>query len=802
MPDVNSQGFTTAQQMGAYAEQLARQQAAQTRQQGIDAASKLAPQGTYYDPKSGTFKDPLTQNTYIGSAGVDNKLTPTPGPMGGLRFQEKPDAPVVVSSAQPAIQDLANKKGFLDQTVQGMTAQSDAKNQIQLPTQQQPPQGELAFGNSAFGNSQQSNNNQIQGQGDQGTQVEPQDEVGSLNAQYDKVFAKYQSDMDSLKNGTFPLTPAQQAQIDTTKAAFQRMQDSQRIANQNYVAGIKQAGITSGRQRYAPEIAMGEVQGAISAGISKIVDIESKAQEAVVNLQQAFEDRNYKYINDEFNNLSKYLKDKTDTITSMQKAVQEHEDKMADLQYKMEQDSIQNTLKMAEFDANQQKTAFDQAMTSSKFDWDMKQDAIKNMMDSDKFSWEQKQANIKNALEQGKFSYQQQKDLRDYQLDLKKLESADTPASYKEWKLAGQPGSYASYLKSKVDQKPPTADQSTAGMLVLNAKPANDTIKLMTDTYASKLTPAEFLIEKHKPDALKSQDFQRFDQAATAFVEAWLRKTSGAAISDAEWDTAFKQFLPQAGNGPEVLAQKERARANVMEGLTNAAGPAVSDEFKKNVNKQTFYSLDDYVRVNPTALQAIGKISADHPNWSEDDILQVLQSPEEDTQNFNQVGGDTYTADMGGWESRWGNMGMEYQPSEEYQGYGSTEPDIDRLMKAIGQYESSGNYKALGPVLPSGSYAGDRAYGKYQVMGKNVPSWTKKALGKSMTPQQFLNDPEAQDAVARYYMGMHLDKYGTPEDVAAIWLSGKPMQGNQAVDLATGVSVPRYIKNVMKYYNS
>jgi len=127
--------------------------------------------------------------------------------------------------------------------------------------------------------------------------------------------------------------------------------------------------------------------------------------------------------------------------------------------------------------------------------------------------------------------------------------------------------------------------------------------------------------------------------------------------------------------------------------------------------------------------------------------------------------------------------------------------DLDRVAYAIGQYESGGRYNALGPVLPSGSYKGDRAYGKYQVMGKNIPSWTKKALGVSMTPQQYLADTKAQDATAKYYMAQNLAKYGNVEDVASIWLSGRPASNNRAKDLATGVSVPSYIKNVMAYYN-
>lgn len=94
---------------------------------------------------------------------------------------------------------------------------------------------------------------------------------------------------------------------------------------------------------------------------------------------------------------------------------------------------------------------------------------------------------------------------------------------------------------------------------------------------------------------------------------------------------------------------------------------------------------------------------------------------------------------------------------------------------AMRQLESRGNYSAKGPVVTSGSYKGDRAYGAYQVMGKNIPSWTKEALGRSMTPEQFLKDRAAQDAVFNYKFGQSMAKYGNAADAASVWHSGRPL---------------------------
>ena len=69
---------------------------------------------------------------------------------------------------------------------------------------------------------------------------------------------------------------------------------------------------------------------------------------------------------------------------------------------------------------------------------------------------------------------------------------------------------------------------------------------------------------------------------------------------------------------------------------------------------------------------------------------------------------------------------------------------IDQLKAGISRVESGGNYLAQGPEIQRKAGT-DRAYGKYQVMGANIPSWTEAALGRKLTPFEFLHSPEAQE---------------------------------------------------------
>lgn len=75
---------------------------------------------------------------------------------------------------------------------------------------------------------------------------------------------------------------------------------------------------------------------------------------------------------------------------------------------------------------------------------------------------------------------------------------------------------------------------------------------------------------------LVSEDFQKLDQARRDFINAQLRRESGAVISPEEFDNANKQYFPQPGDGPKVIAQKERNRRIAIEGMIRDSGPTYS----------------------------------------------------------------------------------------------------------------------------------------------------------------------------------------------------------------------------------
>ena len=76
------------------------------------------------------------------------------------------------------------------------------------------------------------------------------------------------------------------------------------------------------------------------------------------------------------------------------------------------------------------------------------------------------------------------------------------------------------------------------------------------------------------PEAHQGPEVQQQIQAENNFINAILRRESGAAVSDAEYDRYATQYFPKAGDTPEVIAQKKRNREEKVKSMYTQAGVA------------------------------------------------------------------------------------------------------------------------------------------------------------------------------------------------------------------------------------
>jgi hypothetical protein len=82
-------------------------------------------------------------------------------------------------------------------------------------------------------------------------------------------------------------------------------------------------------------------------------------------------------------------------------------------------------------------------------------------------------------------------------------------------------------------------------------------------------------------NALNTPAGQQLDQAKRDFVNAVLRRESGAVIADSEFNNADKQYFPQIGDSPAVIQQKARNRKIAIEGVKADIPKGYQSEFDR-----------------------------------------------------------------------------------------------------------------------------------------------------------------------------------------------------------------------------
>lgn len=113
--------------------------------------------------------------------------------------------------------------------------------------------------------------------------------------------------------------------------------------------------------------------------------------------------------------------------------------------------------------------------------------------------------------------------------------------------------------------------------------------KAVIDQIGNQFTGGESYFGQLNPfNTLKSESRQMFEQAQRNFVNAVLRKESGAAISPTEFDSAKQQYFPQPGDMAGTLKQKKQNRDTVYQNFLQSAGNPPSAEDTKVVKGITY----------------------------------------------------------------------------------------------------------------------------------------------------------------------------------------------------------------------
>lgn len=122
-----------------------------------------------------------------------------------------------------------------------------------------------------------------------------------------------------------------------------------------------------------------------------------------------------------------------------------------------------------------------------------------------------------------------------------------------------------------------TDAQSNAALYATRMAQSNDILGRYNDINKGLSGWAGGVISNIAPSGvtnnLISADRQQLVQAQRDFINAVLRRESGAVISPSEFENAAKQYFPQPGDSEQVIQQKAQNRRTAITGIMGAAGP-------------------------------------------------------------------------------------------------------------------------------------------------------------------------------------------------------------------------------------
>lgn len=132
---------------------------------------------------------------------------------------------------------------------------------------------------------------------------------------------------------------------------------------------------------------------------------------------------------------------------------------------------------------------------------------------------------------------------------------------------------------------------------------------------------------------------------------------------------------------------------------------------------------------------------------------------------------------------------------------GKVSVSLPSARAAIGKVEGSNDYTSLGiEVFDKNGASRGRALGKYGIMPENLPAWLKEAGLPQMTPQEFLKNAVAQDKVFDTVFGRYMRQYGSFDEAASRWFTGRSIADATARNVKDGnnINIQEYLRRANK----
>jgi len=226
-------------------------------------------------------------------------------------------------------------------------------------------------------------------------------------------------------------------------------------------------------------------------------------------------------------------------------------------------------------------------------------EATRNQQNTDRqFGFQQSQADRQAQQFQQQFGFQQNEALRNQGNldrthaiavlqargdDLKEIKNADGSSSWV--RIPRDPSQQPTSINVPGTNQPPknpyaipgkvTDEQAKAANYANRMAESNDIISRLQNInqgFAGNVGGVVSNLAPNIANPALSADRQMFIQAQRDFINAVLRRESGAVISESEFANARQQYFPQPGDTEQVIQQKSQNRMNAIRGIMGAAG--------------------------------------------------------------------------------------------------------------------------------------------------------------------------------------------------------------------------------------
>ena len=505
------------------------------------------------------------------------------------------------------------------------------------------------------------------------------DTLASMKAMTDATTARTIASIEQ----KFGMLKSQQEQINKGQAAA--------TENALLMGGITGQGSSA---QYAPISSIGIVTAQLNYGVQKLAELDAQEQDLVNQAQSAGDAQNFKLMEKQLDRIEKIREEKVAAAKTLN-------DKIAEQNAKAREKLIQGTRDVALADLYSQgitePTEILKLLNKNGGDFTLKEitDGIKNIVPpglddlvktlrqngapQDVLQKVLSSGNINEAYKNagtygaggagiiGEYNYYKTQaeaaglnpvDFSTYQNEDANRKAvaaggvtAGAPTSYKEWELAGKPGTYEQWLKDS-NVKAPTVAQQTVAEYAARLEQAEPTINKLQDTIKN-MNFAKFETQVKLPATFQSAEIQQYMQAARNFINAKLRRESGAVISNTEFTEARQQYLPQPGDTAANLALKKANRDLVFASLKKAAGNAFEsvEDLLGTSNtliqgeEQATQKLQQYIQSNPAKEREVSeRIEIMEKTLGRPaTTMEFLEAYPEYT-SFNEVEGDTNLA--------------------------------------------------------------------------------------------------------------------------------------------------------------